>query len=543
MAAQAIGSENGIQKGDDQITFPSVYESVYKGVGKGFRYYPTVVGGSADLPEGDDFQSQWHQQKKKDADFMASQKVLSTQHMNARAFSSFNGYYGMPKPVLGQRKFANPSGGSVQVSGRLTDSSAPFHWSDAGSMSGMELSGGVLRSTQGQEYGKKVLLSRIAQLNAIDASKQNFANNLPTPAISTADRSASTQRPSDGDPASGDVREGLKIELNQLLRAISDALEGGPEGLRLSRFNYADATRMLAILFRLAPRVDVEDLEGLVGDVSNTLEDLIALTDPDNTTIQPDTRAIAASLAELYANVREYLRLMLRGANLSTSERIALSKNLVKSLGFSKLGQQTPTNVQFAQEFEDINSGEEFTQEAQSREDTDHGTTTTSSSSSSSSGARGLPVRQPRDGFDSDERTEFGRNSGSYYPSGGRPAAEYFGETAPAPPAAGAPAPAPAPAPVAAAAPGLRRVFDRDTQGFNVAVAPRSVAPTAPAAAPGLPTTPGQLREQTRTMDGVRDLVARMNVAGVPHRVRASTAAPDIARKNIAKKLGISGRF
>jgi hypothetical protein len=44
-------------------------------------------------------------------------------------------------------------------------------------------------------------------------------------------------------------------------------------------------------------------------------------------------------------------------------------------------------------------------------------------------------------------------------------------------------------------------------------------------------------------MDMVRELVTRMNAAGIAHRVRASTSAPDIARKNLAKKLGIKGRF
>lgn len=598
MSAQALG--NGIQKGDDQITFPSVYASVYKAVGKGFRYYPTASGGSADLPEGRDLQAQWHEQKKKDADFMAGQKVQSTRNARSRAFSSFNGYYGMPKPVLGQRKFANPSGGAMEVSGRLTHTDAPFHWADAtgGAMAGMELEGGVLRSKQGQEYGKKVLLSRIAQLNAIDAAKENFANNLLTPAIGTADRTASTFRPSEGDPGSSDVREQLKVELNQLLRSIDDALDGGPEGLQLTRFTYTDATRMLAILFRIAPRVDAAELEGLMGDVSNTLEDLIAVTDPDTEQggpLQERNRAVAISLADLYAQIREYLRGMLRGVNLSLNERLDLSKNLVKSLGFSKLGQATPRNVQFAQAFEDVDAADgddddaddDFNEEAPSREDTEHGTTVASSSTGDDDdeegGAgrrRGLAVRNPRAGFSGDERTTFGYNSGSYYPSGGRPSAQYFGEdganvsgpgfsavasSAPPVESSGRPVESLGRPPLpraevaearASAVSGLRRVFDRDTQGFTVAtgVAPRlpsvrsrpsedRVSTRAVPAPRGLPSTAAELREQTRTMADVRALVERMNEAGVPHRVRASTAAPDIARKNIAKKLGIRGRF
>lgn len=629
MAAQAIGSENGIQKGDDQITFPSVYESVYKAVGKGFSFFPTAGGGSADLPEGRDLQAQWHEQKKRDADYMAGAKVQATRNSRTRAFSSHQGYYGMPHPVLGQRKFANPSlGAQESASGRHTHADAPFHWADAGGvvMEGMGLEGGVLRSRQGQEYGKKALLSRIVQLNAIDEAKRNFANNLPTPALATSERAATTHRPAEGDPASGDVREQLKVELNQLLRAIDDAMEGGPEGLQLTRFTYTDATRMLAILFRIAPRVDAAELEGLMGDVSNTLEDLIAVTDPDNDQGGPLTernRAVAISLADLYSQIREYLRGMLKGVNLSPKERIDLSKNLVKSLGFSKLGQATPRNVQFAQAFEDIDGadGEEddddddFNDGAPPREDTEQGSSAASTSTGSSGDGgprRGLPVRNPRAGLTADERQTFGYNSGTYYPSGGRAPAQYFGEDGGGPEAAasanvsgpgfsavadmpggrpaflepagrerGAPRAAMGPAAASArasAVSGLRRVWDRDTQDFNVAtgVAPRASAASSPVArrapaerasavpssltssrrsvaaaaraapapaARGLPTTAAELREQTRTMEAVRELVTRMNTAGIAHRVRASTSAPDLARKNIAKKLGIRGRF
>jgi hypothetical protein len=185
MSAQVLGGENGIRKGNTAITFPAVFERVYDAP---FHYYPTDAGRPMELREGTDLQAQWHEQKKKDADYMASQKVVSTRNMNSRAFSSPHGYAGMPKASLLQRQFANPSlGAEGGNSARQFLTSAPFHWADAGgSMAGMELEGGVLRSKQGQEYGKKVLLSRIAQLNAIDEAKRNFSSGLPAPALSTS---------------------------------------------------------------------------------------------------------------------------------------------------------------------------------------------------------------------------------------------------------------------------------------------------------------------------------------------------------------------
>lgn len=621
MSAQAIGSENGIQKGNVQITFPSVYESVYKGVGKGMSYYPTAGGMDPNLPEGKDIQAQWHEQKKKDADYMASQKVVSTRNMNSRAFSSHAGYYGMPKPSLVQRKFANPSLGATEsASARQSDADAPFHWSDAGSMAGMELEGGVLRSKQGQEYGKKVLLSRITQLNAIDEAKKNFVSGLPAPALGTNDRSATTSRPSEGDAASGDVRESLKVELNNLIKSVDDALEGGPDGLKLNRLNFADATRMLSVIFRIAPRVDVEELTDLYGDIATTLETLVAVVDPDNDAISEESKAIAISLADLYERVGDYLKQMIAGANLSAKDRLDLSKNLVKSLGFSKLGilSERPRAANLAQAQEDLfadveedDDDEGFDAPAPDREDEEHGTVTTGTSSSDSSGPhdnprRRLPVRNPRANLTVDERQLFGYHSGQYYPSGGRPAAQYFGEEASEGNVSGpgfsavagdpslmarvnaarlpglptftpigsvasttdsermrrAEGAAPRRA-AASSALGLRRVFDRDTQGFNVDTgrSSRSSRVTGDSPPPSttttdriqhisamateypLPRTAEQLREQTRTMNDVRMLVRRMNSAGIAHSVRPSTSSPDLARKNIAKKLGIKGRF
>lgn len=589
MSAQVLGGENGIRKGNSQISFPAVFEAVASTHGLQSQYLPVGKMRPFEVPVGTDLQAQWHDQKKKDADFMASQKVYSTRVSDTRAGVSAHGYFGMPRVVLGQRQFANPSLGAGGNHSARQDQEGPFQLREAG-----VLSGGVLRSKQGQEYRKKALLSRITQLNAIDANKQNFMTGLPAPALSTMDRAASTQRASDGDPTSTAVGETIKVELNQLLRGIDDAMEGEEGRISLSRFTYTDATRMLSLIFRIAPSATEDELQGLLGDIENTLQDLTSITDADNTTLKVQDRQIAVSLGELYTNVREYLVGMIRTVNLSPKERVDVSKSLVKSIGFSKLGQATPRNVQFAQAGVDARDDDNFDDEEESeqpsREDTEHGTTTASAPPDDDDddeegdvGVGRLPVSAPRVGLTRDERDTFGYSSGAYYPQGGRQQATYFGEEGGGENVGGpgfeavattgqpqrefqAPAPverrvAEAPAVQAAQASalsGLRRVYDRDTQGFTVATSNEARSPAARrpssrvseasarvAAAPetALPTTAAELRDQTRTMDDVRALVARMNASGVPHRVRASTAAPDIARKNIAKKLRISGRF
>jgi hypothetical protein len=115
---------------------------------------------------------------------MANAKVLATQKHNARAFSSPNGYYGLPPPVLGQRVFANPSMGYLDTaSARQDTGKAPFsevqnpyksvfgkghgYCPVDAKMEEHRLSGGVLRTSVGQEWAKAKLQDRIKQFSAI----------------------------------------------------------------------------------------------------------------------------------------------------------------------------------------------------------------------------------------------------------------------------------------------------------------------------------------------------------------------------------------
>ena len=570
MAAQAIGSENGIRRGNVAVTFPAVYSSVYKAVGPKERMYPSMEMRAPELPVGVSTQAMYHQQKKVDADRMAIAKVQSTRNANNRANVSHAGYFNMPRPVLGQRKFANQSLGAYSAtSGRRDTTDAPFHFSDAGS----GMSGGVLRSMEGQAYGKKALVARISQLNAIDAAKQNFTNNLPAPAVGT---NTSTVQPS-GPQTTG---ENLKIEINFLLKSVDDALEGaGDEGLKLTRFTYQDAYRLLTLIFRFAPSATGDELARLVGRVSEIVESLDDVLDPDNYEYEQDkgTVATAISLQDLMMKMRDYLRAMVAKADvMSEKEKTALSRALVVELDFKGLNKGLPRNVALRRDAIDLADGADFSEAGTSREDSEQGSSTTSSSS----GWGGLPPRDPRAMLNTDYRQAFGYRSGAYYPSGGRDAAAFFGEEAPTErqlegiaehqqsefpefvrgtpyvsAARGAPARrAASDAPSAE----LRAVFDPDTQAFNVRPAARApsrgetdVSPlpsstssdrrayNAAMAAEALPTTRAQLTA-IRTMADLRALAERMTEAGVPHRIRPTTTNVENARKNIAKKLGIT---
>lgn len=558
MSAQAIGSENGIRRGNAQITFPEVYASVVASHGPQYGFMPSVGGRALSVPEGNDFQSQWHTQKGDDARAMALAKVRSTQNARLRSFTSAHNVPDMPDAVLGQRKFANPSMGAYSVQSARQDGSvsAPYQLVETNSM----MTGGVMRSVSGREYAKNVLQSRIQQLNAISAAKQEFLGDMPSTQAPTNDmRSAQTDLP-------GTAGEATLIELNLLLQSIDDALEGGADGLdglHLNRLNYQDALRALTIIFRVAPRADAADLARLLGRSEAILRELIAVVDPDANEYEADktTAATAISMADLFDRITKYLREMVAKVNLAPKERIDLSKALVRSLDFANLRRGAPMEVQLAQDEEDLNSNARFSGEASTREDTEHGSTTTSSSGADGGAPRG---RDPRLGLDTDERQFYG------YQSRVRGAPAFVGEDGEGAPRAepssaaaayeerrrpgSAATVSTARAARASAAPALAGRYDPDTQGFNVDTgrrAPRATrvsseeapaAEAAPARA-GLPTTAAELRAATRTVADVRALAQRMRDAGIEYSPRATTSNVDHARKRIAAKLGIRGRY
>lgn len=322
-----------------QLTFPAVFAETFAIAERSRKGYIDGEGrGVSDMTQGDDFQSSYHEQKHRDAVYMANAKVDSTRRMNARAFSSHNGYFGMPSPVLGQRTFANPSQGAQSVySARQDYRDAPFNYEGVGY--GGKLEGGVLRTAEGQGYAKSVLMNRIAQFNAIDSNVGNFT---PDPRGLVSQPTSTTESLARIQPTA-DVNS--KIELKQLLQGINDSLNESTE--EISSFTYKDTTRALALVFRLVPEMEdyeVSDLMSMVSDILNKLNSVVA--DPDETA--ETNYDIALSLTGLFQKIHDYLHLFsqeLAKGTRTEQERVQISKTLVQTLGFAKFMNKVPSEI------------------------------------------------------------------------------------------------------------------------------------------------------------------------------------------------------
>ena len=523
------------------LGFPSAYSTAYAESDTPLQFFPSSAGNLIVEPvAGGDFQAQYHEQKKRDADHMARAKVQSTRNAEKRMLVSHANYFGLPRVKLAQREFANPSFGALEIySTRQDDASAPFK------MSSSLLEGGVLRTAQGQAYGKARLMARIGQLQRIDQEKQMFAGVAPigaltAPGVPTAMAAAPT-RPMAA-PTTGALADSTKIELNLLLQSVIDGLQTSYETQAFTRMTaapphtYKDYTRALSLIFRYVPTIDkIDELTDLYEKVSDISELINAFFDPDRLAQLGDGEADQSllssylTLGELVQRTMAYIQTFIKPDNFNRNlqEKLLLSKNLVESLGFRKYLRRPDLQMlanegstltrQTATDYDDISDGDggdgRFTQPSSTREDSDY-------FSGRSLGAA-ASIR-----FDPDDRQRFGYNSGAYFreaedlgDGGGEVNAEAdvvneanVGALAEADAATSSRA---ALAARNAASSTLRGAFDEETGGWNVETgAPRRGEPPA--------------RLQERDGDGVRVAAAPRRVFRIPAaQIEAARRMPD----------------
>ena len=307
-----------------QLTFPTVFEDAVRG--NALAYYPEMIYRPIVLHEANDIQGHYHRQKTMDARRMAMAKVQSTINSDRYA-QQYHQNYNVPKPVLGQRKYANPSNGNQAdiYSARQVSFDVPSDmWSD---YSG-GLSGGVLYTKMAQQWGRQQLRNRSQQLDAIDAEKQGLPYQRPQTIES---ESESTK---------------VKLEISQTLQAISASISAG----QANNFAFNDSVRFLRLLFRWASSASLDELMEVMEYCEGIEEGLRELrsegedgNDANRQWLQQNPQLEV--MMNTFSRVNNYLKGMIGGADKSVAERKRLSASLVKTLGFTRLplaGKESP---------------------------------------------------------------------------------------------------------------------------------------------------------------------------------------------------------
>lgn len=299
-----------------QLTFPANFQKAYD---LPPAYYPSDEGSGFDIMIGTDFQSKYHDEKRREAHQSVLNGLQARRTAEQKLLTGPHNYH-LPKPVLGQRKFANPSNGDVGHSSARRDNTfdAPFKTIESG-MAGSGMRGGVVRSLEGQQFYHKQLERRIAQLNRINALAQGFAVQM------------GSQYKTEDNTKTGSVD---KVEFFLYLRALMDAITEGD----LSRFTFENLKEMIGMMFRFGPTMSLEDID----DTRDALDLMIVsirdgLSEEPTLAVEPDKRAYAETLVLYTEKMRDYIGAMEGNINLEEKDKKTLSASLRKSLGFEKL--------------------------------------------------------------------------------------------------------------------------------------------------------------------------------------------------------------
>jgi hypothetical protein len=297
------GSDETIQMG-----FPAVFSEVAAKRHLPQKYESSPLPAAPRMPIGTSLQDSYHEQKRIDANRRALNGVRDTAAAKMRFLKSHAGYVGLPKVVLGQRRFANPSNGNQ----------ADIYPSRRDMTSG-GLRGGVLRTAEAQRWGREKLKQRSEQLDAIDTAASEIGATGEMPTAATAEVG---EAPIESTKA--------KLELIGFLQSLRDAFLTGDRNISSMVIN--DYYKALKLLFRLAPTETREGLEDLL-DFFNTLSSEMA--DSINARAGNERDAISELQRSIWLT-RAYLKEMLANVDKSPKERKDISRNLVKTYGFTR---------------------------------------------------------------------------------------------------------------------------------------------------------------------------------------------------------------
>lgn len=299
-----------------QLTFPLNFQKAFDA---GFAYFPSGGGDVMDIMVGHDFQSKRHEENRLEAN-QSVMNGLQAREASKRLMMTGPHNYHLPKPVLGQRRYANPSYGAEAYTSTRRDNGeeAPFRTVDSSAMVG-----GVLRTAQGYDFYKGQLKKRIEELNRINAIAQGYA----VPMGQTVDTYNNEKT---GSPD--------KVTFFLYLQGLQDAVVTG----NFNRFTFDNMRELIGRLLNFGPSATEEDFNDIQDSVTVMLNSIRKWNESqgDSSTLSSDYEreyASAFTISELLDKIYSYVRLMFSNMNRSEKDKILLSKSLVRSLKLHRL--------------------------------------------------------------------------------------------------------------------------------------------------------------------------------------------------------------
>ena len=208
------------------------------------------------------------------------------------------------------------------------------------------LHGGVLRTAEGQRYGRQLLRDRIAQLNIIEANRPGITEN-PFGPVAFPREPTMIEAPLTKD----DER---MLQLRSLLETITGTYEENRELDFLSVNTLSVLLKTASEAIKILTTLAVDFSNSDFNDVLNLLLDAEFAARSDFTArLNFEGGELTNTIARLYSSVYAMIRFtegMFGVTNSTREEKLAKARQLIKSIGLvGKLPDYTPNMGEFAE--------------------------------------------------------------------------------------------------------------------------------------------------------------------------------------------------
>jgi hypothetical protein len=390
-----------------QLTFPRTFMRFYEMSAKGLSYFPTETSYPMPIMMGDTFQNNYHSQKQADANQSVMNGIQNKLSAERKLLTGVHNFH-LPKPVLGQRVYANPSVGATELQSARRGNSAPeapFKLVESGSGNYSMMGGAV--TVEGRDFYNARLQNRIEELNRMNALAQGYT--VPS-----------------GQPfsVSDNTRQGSnsKVDFFTYLRSLQDAIVQGD----YSKFTFENLKDTLKLLFQFAPTATREDFNDIIPTLDLLTYSIREATSNDPEFVSAASDAAYVETLSIYLeSMRQYVTNMLENVYMSPQERLTLSNSLIKGLGFMNFMTKSNDRQILAKA---ALGNQRVNQAVQNLNDTfnpslgmDNGNFSTIQRTREDTEQDGVP-RQPLAGVGDPNQAAYGRDRGSFQNVG------YFGE-------------------------------------------------------------------------------------------------------------------
>lgn len=309
-------------------TFPLGWQDAWQSQGAPTGYFPSYEGGGFDMLVGDGTheQERYHEEKRIEADRSVMDGLQARKRAEQKLLTGPHNYH-LPKPVLSQRRYANPSYGALSFDSNRRDNGAdaPFRTIEVGMEGSGTMRGGV-RTNDGYAYYRGQLKNRIGQLDRMNAVAQGYAVPIGQDVETAGEFEGSF----------------AKVQFYTTLKfLIEDVLAGDFKSVKTDK----NLTDTLEYLFKYVPTIEDErEFGNILRSLTDTGSALQEVVVDDDYIEELEARGISQkkfeTFVELFIKMADYVRGMSEGFYLQPAEKQTLSMSLIKDLGLREIGFQ-----------------------------------------------------------------------------------------------------------------------------------------------------------------------------------------------------------